>query len=350
MKVAVVTNWDEHCGNAEYAANLVHHAKRHSNVQIKIVPRPLTFDHIYAETRDVDLIHFNCVTPEFRSLTTEQWPWPRFKEGDKNLTMMLQDSSQLRIKKAAGFVHQNEQSKWVPVFDCIAVHEDPVDEPYPPNVRVIPHGLLIEDVSDVKIQLKVGVAGFPMPWKGFIATAQAARNMKVGFLAIIPESKHVDVEQTKRLILEVHPEAEIVTEWLSQKQVIRRLAECFVTVFAYDEVYTGMEGHEFAGISGGVRFGLSARRPIIISHCSLLRDLHKYPHEIYAINKTAAMMGYGRGIEMAIRQVFDDYQVGCVRRPARILQDMNWDHTACMYLDMWNWVGNHYIVGVEKVS
>jgi hypothetical protein len=349
MRIAVVTNWDEHCGNAEYAANLVKYVTKHSNVEIKVVGRPLDFDHIYEETRDVDLIHFNCVTPEFRSLTTEVWPWPRFKEGNKDLTMMLQDSSLVKMQKAASMVHKNEYGKWVPVFDCIAAHEDFTD-PSLPNVRFIPHGILNEDVSDIPVQLKVGVAGFPMPWKGFIETAQAAHNLKIGFLAIMPDSVHIDAQQTKKMILEVCPEAEIITDWLTQRQVIRRLAECFATVFAYDETYTGMKGHEFFGISGGVRFGLAARRPVIVSQCPLLRDLQKYPNDVYTINRTAAYLGYGDGLELAITQIFNDYQTGTFRKPARILQDNSWDRTACMYLDMWKWVANHYIVGVEKVS
>ncbi len=336
MKLAFVSNWDERCGNAEYARNLVGHIQKHSDMDVKFVGRPLSFEHVYKETRDVDVIHFNCVTPEFRELATEFEPWTKFKEDGKALTMMLQDNTQSKTERAAQLVYREDVSKpWQRVFDAIAVHAAP-DEgcSYPSNVRVIPHGIVSVDVSNVFPERKIGTAGFPMPWKGFVESAELARRFGVGYLAIMPASHHIDVEQTKRKVLEICPKAEVVTDWLPHEQIIRRLAECFVNVYAYDLDYPD---RTFEGISGAVRFGLAAKRPVIVSKNSLFRDLAGYPNEVYIIEQR---------LENTLVKVVRDWNDGTTKVPKKILEDMSWSRVACQYLEMWAHVANHWTVSV----
>lgn len=318
MKVAIVSNWDEKCGNAEYAANLVKHIPQ-GGIEVKRVGRPLNFEHIYAETRDVDVIHFNCVFPEFRAIATETEPWIKFRDGGKKLTIMVQDSSKAKVEKTAILAYQyRKKTKFV--FDQVAAHEDFRI----PRVHIIPHGLLQVDTKDVPVTVKLGTAGFPMPWKGHVPAAYAARNLNLPYLAVMPASHHIEVEQTKNKVLELCPMAEVVTDWLTHEQIIQRLAECFVTVFAYDLDYLGTP---MEGISGAVRFGLSAGRPIIISCCSLFRDLlEQYKDEVYLMDE---------GIERAVLQVRDDFYKKQLRVPKRIVEDMNWSTCATMYKGMW---------------
>ncbi len=336
LKLAFVSNWDERCGNAEYARNLAEHVQKHSDIELKRVGRPLSFEHVYKETRDVDVIHFNCVTPEFREIATEFEPWTRFKEDGKALTMMLQDNTQSKTERAAQMVYREGAGRpWQRVFDCVAVHAAPDEgHSYPSNVRVIPHGLIQVDMGSVSPEPKIGTAGFPMPWKGFVHCAMAAKTLNLGYLAVMPESHHVGAEQTRKPILDVLPEAEVITDWIPHRQIIRRLAECFCVVYAYDLEYPGFPCE---GISGAVRFGLATGRPIVISRSTMFRDLFAYPDEVYFMDN---------GLENALARVVNDWNNGTAKRPKKIVEDMNWSRVACMYLEMWAHVANHWTVSV----
>jgi hypothetical protein len=71
-RIGLVTNWGERCGVAEYARNLVDHLDG-SGVEVKEIGEPLEFQHIFWETEDVDVIHFNYASGIFRKIKIEDW-------------------------------------------------------------------------------------------------------------------------------------------------------------------------------------------------------------------------------------------------------------------------------------
>lgn len=326
MKVALVTNLNEKCGLAEYGANLYNHCRMYSDDEIKIVQRPFNFEHIYAETRDADLIHFNYSTGEFsEELLVSAAPWIGFRKGGKHLTLTLHDSTDQKANSLARLRYMD--GDWRRVFDRVVIHAESEKSIYEMNVQVIPFGILDRDTSHIRPQEKIGTAGFPMPWKGFVSCAFIASVLKLGFLGIMPDSKHVGAAQTTERILEFLPAAELVTDWLPQEQVIDRLAECFVVVYRYDLEY---KEHPFDGISGAVRFGLACHRPIVISRHKMFRDLFDYEDEIYITND-----GGADSLGKTIVQVVNDWNSERAKKPNRILRDMSWHATAHKYLEMW---------------
>jgi len=198
------------------------------------------------------------------------------------------------------------------------------------------------ELNGIKPELKIGTAGFPFPWKCFEAVAYVAQKVGVGFLAIIPESNKVDnLPEIKRYLKQVCPRTEFVQGWFTQDEVIRRLATCMATVFPYGPISLDTP---FYGVSGAARFGLAARRPTIVSQCSMFQDLRNYKDEVYfvppPVNDPELLGPTLHIIEQAVRQVFSDEANSCARLPKKILEDMNWTRCAKMYTDVYREVMN----------
>lgn len=308
MKVGLITTWQTECGLAEYAKNLVECSE---GVEFKIISFPLSFDHIVSETEGVDLIHFNYSSGWFNEVRLNEWQ--KFRKQGKPTMLTFHDSSDDMVMKIAPFG----------LFDKIVVHKKAATCEYPDNVVVIPQPVRVVDVSGIPVYSKIGTAGFPFPWKGFDRAAFAAHQLGVKFLAIMADSAQVNALIAREIVLGFCPTAEIIVDWLPYDAIVRRLAECAMTVFDYDTVYQQLP---LNGISAGVRFGIAARRPVIVSRCKMFDDLLDYPDEIYVSDDV---------LGVTIIQVFKDILDGCVKLPKRILEDMSWDRCAKLYLGVY---------------
>lgn len=308
MKIGLVTNWSERCGVSEYARNLVEHCMLYSDIQFKLVSYPLTYEHIAEETKDVDLIHFNYASGIFRYVGTNDWH--KFRESGKKTLMTFHDSSPDMALAASK------------LFDGVVIHGG---ESCAPNVVVIPQGVRLVDVSDIPLQGRVGTAGFPFPWKGFLRLAYAAKQLDLKCLMIMAESEQINAHQVKRDVLSICSSLEVIVGWFGYDEIVRHLASSIANVFPYDMGYRlGNQQYPMNGISAGVRFGLSARRPVIVSRCMMFNDLLPYEDEIYFAED-------GLGLEHTIIQVYKDVADGCAKMPKRILEDMSWDRCARLY-------------------
>lgn len=308
MRIGLVSNWGERCGVAEYAQNLVDHLDG-SGVEVKEVGLPLTFEHVFVETADVDVIHFNYASGIFRNMKLEDWP--KFKSRGQKTMLTFHDSSQDMIQRISRSG----------LFDRMVVHEkvDPWRK-YIDAVTVIPQPVKLVYIPQTEVQQKIGVVGFPFPWKGFWRVAMAAKRLGLGFMALLSESDQVDVKGAEVDILRRYPAAEVNTEWLVYRHIIQKLAECSMTVFDYDYSYVG---HPLYGISAAVRMAMAAKRPLLVSNCRQFRDLTDYEDEIYFIQN---------GLDETIHRVMEDIKNGRERKPNRILLDMNWTTCAEKYL------------------
>jgi len=307
MKVALVSNWGEHCGVAEYGANLRTYLLE-SDICFKQVGKPLTYDHVFQSTEDVDIIHFNYASAIFRFM--ELGDWPKFRSRGQKTMLTFHDSSVQMTEK----IVQNN------LFDRIVVHDPPrKGRPYySPSVSLIPQPIRLSYIPKNLNQFPrtIGTAGFPFPWKGFLEVARTAKSMDMGYLALLSESDQIDAKKVRDQILEIHPKAEVEIAWFDYDTIVWKLSRCAVNVFAYDERAAVF------GISASVRMALAAMRPVIVSDMEQFRDLKDYQDEVYLIKN---------GLVNAIERVMEDIEQGKEKRPKRILLDMNWPKCAGMY-------------------
>jgi len=316
IRVGLVTNWQEACAVAEYANSLVTHVND-PEIEFKIISRPLTFEHIMQESRNVDVLHFNVAWWLFDGLKGNEWR--TFRKRGKRVLITLHESYEPEIRSLGGLG---------PAADAIVVHEEPSDGiAWPEGFYYIPQGVrMVEFIQRCKVnyQPKLGTLGFPFWWKNYQLTAKVARDLGLGFMFLMgkPKSDRMDMDSITHEILGIHPEAEIVTGWQPYDYMVRRLSECVATVFPYNEKA------EIYGVSAGVRMGMAAGRPIIVSeHAQQFKDLKKYPDEVYVTHSSK--------LEEATRLVLRDVRNGCERKPSELLKDMSWSQCATKYVALY---------------
>jgi len=339
IRVGLVTNWQEACAVAEYANSLVMHT-HDPEIQFKIITRPLSYEHIVNESRDVDVLHFNVAWWLFDHITGEQWK--SFRKRGKRVLITLHESYEPEIRSLGGLG---------PAADAIVVHEQPSDSiAWPEGFYYIPQGVrLVEGIKqfefgqcedhspdfeckdcntkDARVRAgkwKLGTLGFPFWWKNYQLTAKVARKLGLGFMFLMgkPKSDKIDLDAITREILDIHPEAEIVTGWQPYDYMVRRLSECVATVYPYNETA------KIFGVSAGVRMGIAAGRPIIISqHQQQFKDVRKYADEVYEVHSSK--------LEEAVMGVLRDTRESCERKPAVLLKDMSWTQCATKYVELY---------------
>lgn len=289
MKIALVTTWDERCGIAEYAKDLVESS---DGVEWDIIGRP--FDINRALQSDAPIVHVNHEPGLFSNW--DHISVNRLKAVGKKTVCTWHTSS------------YDNRNGFTSAFDTVVVHEDTTD-----GFIHIPHGIYDWN-GPVESKDAVATAGFPFPWKGFHQVAEAARDLGIGFRAMIPESPHGDANRFKNELLSIHTGAEIRTDWAPKSEVVPWLAECKVQAYCYH----GANG----GISGAVRLGLATGRATVISQCRQFRDLlEHYSEEVFTLSQI-------NGNE--IRNRIDEALKKDIR-PTRILKDMSWKRCAGLY-------------------
>ncbi len=315
MKVGLVTNWDEKCAVAEYAKNLANHVVAHTkDVDFKIVTGTLDFDSVYQRTRDVDIIHFNYCAHAFAHMAPDGWQ--KFKDGPPRI-FTFHESSDWWTRKLAG----------AGITDWIVVHDKCRDgAPMPVNVKHIPFGIPEVDLTGIEVEhKKVGTFGCAFPWKGLYPLAYACGQAGLPLMALLSEPSADDCkigwQQLRGEMESVCPQLEISTEWLPQEEVIKKLASCWAIAFPFDHC------SPITGISASVRFGLAARRPLILTRFFHFSDLYDYEDEVYFVDKS---------IHRTFLDVLQDYNHGYLRIPHRVLEDMSWKRSAEMYCNLYN--------------
>jgi hypothetical protein len=306
MRVLLVTTWNERCGIAEYAANLVRHCK----CEFEIVD-PVTFMNFGKDVSSFDLVHVNHEPGLYPGMT--QYHVQRFC--DSKPAMITLHATQ------AGYNH----GAYIEAFQKIVVHEQTQDVArWPSKWIYIPEGIPVAVSLAPTVENTLGTCGFPFPWKGWDEVAYAAKFLNLGMIACLPESKHADALAAKRQIESVlGAKAYIVTEYLPESGVIHHLSRNLVNVFPY-------KGHN-AGISGAVRMGLAARRPVVVSASRQFNDLFMYREELYVSPQSE-----GQELYDCIQNAVLDARSGHARLPNQVIKDMGWERSARAYMDVYN--------------
>lgn len=296
MKIGLVTTWREKCGIAEYASNMVK-SMSSSKYQFQIINRPFAPSQIVAEAYDCDIIHFNFE------------PGLMGHIGDDVIR-----SLKAMGKKTVLTLHTTHEgdnrNAFTDSFNQVIVHEQTTD-----GFKVIPHGA--EEVSfsglvnlEKEPKNVIGTAGFPFPWKGFHEVALTAEMLGMGVLVIAPETNHIDTWVMEKCIKGACTNVEYVTDYLPTEEVINKLHECKVNVFNY-------HGGNY-GISGAVRLGISAQRPLVISRSRQFRDLFSYEPEITVADNTSP-----EAVKAAVELALENNRI-----PETALNNMKWSRVS----------------------
>lgn len=305
MKIYLVTTWNDRCGIAEYASNLVRHCK----AEFEILDPGLFMSNSF-ELVGGNILHINHEPGLFPYLTGA---YIKARAGNMRTIITLHTSNE-------GF----NRSSLTEGIDRIVVHEKTEDtKSRPEQWLYIPMGIpsavqLANCVDD-----NLGTCGFPFPWKGWDEVARCAKELNMGMIAIIPESRHVDIRPVEKMICDiVGVRAYVIKEYMPESGVIHQLSRCLVNVFPYK----GNNG----GISGAVRMGLASRRPVVISQSRQFRDLFEYRDEVYISPAPT-----GKELLDCISQAVYEARKGTSRLPNKLLRDMSWEVVAKKYMDLY---------------
>ncbi len=328
MKIGLCTNWDEHCAVAEYAKDLTKNVLAVTqdtfNLEFKIVTPPLTFESVLERVADCDIIHYNYCAHAYQHM--DPAAWYQFRGQGKPVLMTFHESSDWWARKLA----KNG------VADILICHDRLRDGmPQPDNVRVINFGVPEVDVKDVKVERQIGTFGCAFPWKGLIPLAYACGRNRVKLYALLsePDSEQGKIgwEYLKKEMMDLC-EVEFEMGWKSQIEVVRKLASCAAIAFPFDE------RAPIQGISASVRYGLAARRPLVLTRFAHFSDLYDYDSDIYWVGKT------GVDLTDTINYALFDADSGFSRIPKRATDFMSWTLSAIKYVDLYREV----MVGVSK--
>lgn len=302
MKVALISTHNERCGIAEYAGNLVEFANIDPpGVEFKLIDAHQGWDACCVASRGCDIAHINYEPGIF--------PWLGMPQA-----LHLRNENLKTVVTLHTSMDSGNKSIWTDCFDKIVVHEHCTDLAVAKNFVHISQGIRpVKKPTNIRNGYIASV-GFPFSWKRFPAVAALAKKVGKRCLLIMPESSHVDVEAVKVQCLAVNPECEFITDWLTQDEILKILSQCDATVFPYDTQNYGM--------SGAVRLGIGAMRPVVVSQCRQFKDLEQY-------NGDGIYFATG-DLDVALEEALTKG-----RAPYSCLKAQSWLVTAGMYVDLY---------------
>ena len=183
------------------------------------------------------------------------------------------------------------------------------------NFKLIPHGIP-DSLSELELAsyapiMAVGTAGFAFPSKRLDVTVKAASRYDVRAVVISPAHPTCNAVPIYTDLLRTHSNLDLCTAWLTQEEVIRRLAQCAVNVYCSDEVGN-------PGQSGAVRMLVAARRPTVIRRCHKTESLYPYEDELYFVNNENEVYD-------VVGDILGKISRGePVKRPTRIMNEQGW--------------------------
>lgn len=304
MKIALISNWDIQCGNAEYARDL----RKELEKEFTVVSMPGNMNIVKSELpQDAEVVIVNLHESRV-NINVEHVRW--MQSIGKKVVIILQNS-----------VEQMSASDLLTEADAVVAHERVRFMNGDVYFQYIPHGIVeVPDLPAPYPSFWIGTAGFPFPWKRYDVVAEAAKKFGVRGRMIAPRSDQMETDVFMNGIAgHIHPLQDIHRGWLPSEQVIRMLAECTANIFWFES----QAPCDTLGQSGSVRMGIAAKRPMIISRHRKFRTLLEYADEFYIADREEQVYEY---LEEIFRQGDSE-----LRKPNRIFAEMGWSVTGLKY-------------------
>jgi hypothetical protein len=305
MKVAIVSNFEDRCGNGQYAMRL----------QAELLKR---FDNVdrweACPEGDYDAVIINWHPPVL-GFTREQVDRLR-GQGCKVILIVQESQPHYGLTPDSTFL----------AVDAVVAHEPCVFGGHQPNFRFIHHGAMDCDkfLHAHAVFPMVGTAGFSFRGKRMDITIKAANAIGGRAMLIVPSHKSFDPrpmwEEWKAMI----PGDRLLldTEWHPDSYVIQQLSQCTMNVYAADE------GVIAPGQSGSARMLIAARRPTIIRRCRKTSALLPYKDELYFATSEAHVYDLAR-------EIWANIQAGnAVKIPHRVAIETSWSAVGKQFADL----------------
>lgn len=301
MKVAVVSNLDERCGNGEYARNLASELTRRFTVD-------LMSDFPSGQDHAVVIVNYHPPVVHFGTDTIQ-----RMRGNGAKVILIMQESEQnMCIDSNSTFCH----------VDAVVAHEPMNITGAPVNFHFIPHGAPKLKVKPEVVHPTVGTAGFSFRCKRMDIAIRAA--LRIGGTANIITPSHPTFDPTPmwnewRSL--AGAALQFSEEWLPDFEVARRLATNTMNVYFADE-------GNAPGQSGSARLMASAKRPLILRRCRKTSALFDYEDELYFVNQENEVYD-------TASHIWNEINAGRpVKKPKRLMDDIGWDSVGLRYCEL----------------
>jgi len=300
IKVGLVTTWNERCGVATYAKNLVNSLPE---IDWRIIWRDewgSGFNNVPIIGKDCDIVHWNHQGGLFAGLA------PSVVAQSCHKTLITRQC----IGPEELFGAATIRVSHIPRLDY--VH--------------IPHGIVKVDnlpftrLGGEEHSVVIGTAGIPFSGKGHVELVEIAGRIPGSAVnMVIPENPHARntdmIKHCQDLASSLGVAFYCEDQWLDESDVSRILNKSDVNVFYYTRPANG--------ISGAVRMGLAALRPVIVSDHSQFQDLNDYVH----VAKT---------LEEAVKWI-TQFMRGTASLPnqTKLVEDWRWGEIGQRYLQLY---------------
>jgi len=316
MQLAILTNVDEHCGIAEYARNLQGALEPWYKVAL-FLPEEFVEAALYGQ---VVLVNWHPA----RVHISVEWVRRMQTEGQAKVVLIHHNSRHEPVQVAEGDL--------LDTVDAVVAHEPflltvwNAGQQYRVKpVTYIPHGFPAVDglLECPSSDLVLGTGGFAFPWKRFDVVIEAARRLGGHANMVCPPYPSLNVQELEsRWMAVLGACLRMEKSFLSQEAVVRRLALSTINIFWFQ---SGEAADEF-GQTGAARFGVAARRPMIISrHRKFRMLLEEYPEEFYVADTEDDVYRLVEQIWAALRK---SESVKC---PRRVIEEQAWPMAAARY-------------------
>lgn len=322
-RIALVTNFDERCGNAQYGRDFARHLPSFTGVE-----GVDSFPHC----RNV-LSHMGSAVSRKYRVAVINWH-PARVEISTPLVHALRSAGLkvvLILQNSFDWQHSVGSDDLLAQCDAVVAHE-PMDILYDgqpaKNFHYIPHGIVLKSAVTYGIEEAIthciGTAGWPFSWKRPDVVARAAFHCSLPAKIFCPEYPGF-TWPTAEWVRMAGGNAYMIQEWMLEAAVVKILSSCKFNIFWFQS----QNVEDQFGQSGSVRLGVAARRPMIISrHRKFKMLLAEYPEEFYVADTEEE-------VYTLAKQLSTDIDAGReVRVPMKCVIKQNWWRAAERYWEV----------------
>jgi hypothetical protein len=307
VKVSIVTNKHATCGVAEYSRQLaLQLAKFYGGAQPELIEFPQ-----WPSGGDVLVLNWH---PSRFTLTVSLIQ--QMRATGRKVILIYQNSFEDGRNLLDPWGTQIHGLRGV--VDALVSHE-PIEGW---DVDFIPHGILeVPLLSPFPYKdLTFGSAGFPLPHKRIDLVVDACLRYGARPNFIFPAHDYLkfDADINK---WQAQLGVTIPTAWRPAEEVVRALSRNHLNIFWFQSVHP----KDLCGQSGGVRLGLAARRPVILSRHRKFRTLFEFEDEIYFAETEKDLQKIVEDVVFRIKQG------SRVRAPDRVVKEQGWSRAAEKY-------------------